>query len=351
MKAFNCVFTAVVFFSVIGSPLRGLQAQTVSTTEGQEHPRYIRIVMTDGSIKLGEWVNADENHILIKSDGLGLVNIPKYLVKQVVELETSQYARLVENNRGRSFDINPQASRYFFAPSAHQLKKGEGYFQSNIALNSVSIGVTDGLTVGGLISFFGAGGSIKVGTEIADNVHISVGGIGIKDFFGEFDRPIGLFFANVTWGSEDRHLTVNIGSGSKMENGVNINSSYEETEVNEWGNEYTTTVVTDYDQLWTRPLMLSVSAMTQISENRWFLSENYLINPMQSSTNVPNSTLTYYGYVPSSSSRNNSNVTILSMGIRNLSRRSGWLWDYGIVGIIGDDFGAAIPWLSATLAF
>ena len=81
MKAFNRIFTAVVFFSVIGSPLRGLQAQTVSTTEVQEHPRYIRIVMTDGSIKLGEWVNADENHILIK---FHIEMIKKQLKKSVL---------------------------------------------------------------------------------------------------------------------------------------------------------------------------------------------------------------------------------------------------------------------------
>ena len=30
---------------------------------------------------------------------------------------------------------------------------------------------------------------------------------------------------------------------------------------------------------------------------------------------------------------------ILSMGIRNLSTRNGWLWDYGMVGVLGGDFG------------
>jgi hypothetical protein len=44
-------------------------------------------------------------------------------------------------------------------------------------------------------------------------------------------------------------------------------------------------------------------------------------------------------------------VAILSVGIRNLSRRNGWLWDYGMVGVIGDDFGFGAPWVSATLPF
>jgi hypothetical protein len=44
-------------------------------------------------------------------------------------------------------------------------------------------------------------------------------------------------------------------------------------------------------------------------------------------------------------------VTILSVGIRNLSSRNDWLWDYGMVGVIGDDFGFGAPWVSATLPF
>jgi hypothetical protein len=39
------------------------------------------------------------------------------------------------------------------------------------------------------------------------------------------------------------------------------------------------------------------------------------------------------------------------MGIRNLSTRNGWLWDYGMVGVVGSEFGFAAPWVSATLAF
>ena len=84
----------------------------------------------------------------------------------------------------------------------------------SIALNSVSIGVTDNITVGGLLSFVGAGASLKIGKEIAPNVHASFGGIGFKDYVGELDRPVGLVFANITWGTEDRNLTVNIGTGS-----------------------------------------------------------------------------------------------------------------------------------------
>jgi hypothetical protein len=60
-----------------------------------------------------------------------------------------------------------------------------------------------------------------------------------------------------------------------------------------------------------------------------------------------------YSYLPSDNSFNpqSDGFAILSMGVRNLSTRNGWLWDYGMVGVMGDGFGFAAPWVSATLAF
>ena len=40
------------------------------------------------------------------------------------------------------------------------------------------------------------------------------------DYYGNLDRPVGLVFANMTWGTEDRNITVNIGTGTKIENGL-----------------------------------------------------------------------------------------------------------------------------------
>jgi hypothetical protein len=59
-------------------------------------------------------------------------------------------------------------------------------------------------------------------------------------------------------------------------------------------------------------------------------------------------------YSPNNSFNNSNSadgLTILSIGVRNLSRRNGWLWDYGMVGVIGSDFGFGAPWVSATLPF
>lgn len=333
--------------------LLSFSAQSFAQVEANS-PKYVRLAMTDGTYKLGELISMDEDNIRVMTLRLGETNVPKYLVNGMIELDESQYVRLAKSEESRTFDINPQSSRYFFAPSGLQLKKNDGYFQSNVALNSVNMGLSDHLTIGGLISVVGAGGSFKIGTELSETVHISCGGIGFIDYYGELEKPMGLVFANVTWGTDDRNITVNIGTGSSVEDGIKVTNFQIDSVASGWDPDYyyTQYIITDYDQRNIRPLLLNVSGMSQIGENRWFITENYFIRNYQFTTPISGGNL-IYSYLPSDNDNNNNNegLVILSMGIRNLSKRSGWLWDYGIIGVMGDDFGFATPWLSATLAF
>ena len=348
---------AVTALTILASlPQSGFAQTTADPESVTESGRFVRIVMNDGTVKLGEMISDDADFIRLETDNLGELNIPKYLVSNMMELTRSEFVRLSISNAGRKGRINPQSSRYFFAPSGIQLEQGEGYFQSNIALNSVSIGVTENVTVGGLLSFVGAGASLKIGKEVAEGVHASFGGIGFKDYIGELERPVGLVFANVTWGTEDRNLTINIGTGTKFETQITPQAwAITDSIVYDWNPDYVNYeyTITEYDQGWVRPLLLNVSGMVQISDFKWLISENYFIRNLRYAAAVTGSPIVtfsdpdyYYN------GRNESDgVTILSVGIRNLSSRNGWLWDYGMVGVIGNDFGFGAPWVSATLPF
>ncbi|MBV42698.1 MAG: hypothetical protein CL834_06655 [Crocinitomicaceae bacterium] len=349
------ILTAIVAFFVC-LPCIHVEAQTTaSPVNDTNSERFVRLVMNDGSVKLGQWLSEDADVINLDTRNLGELNIPKYLVAQMMDLTASEYDRLSMSRATRNARINPQSSRYFFAPSGIQLKQGEGYFQSNIALNSVSIGVTDNVTIGGLLSFVGAGGSLKIGKEIAENVHASFGGIGFKDYIGELDRPIGLMFANITWGTEDRNLTVNIGTGTSVAGSTNY-QTWNVSDSTVYGPgyveyEYT---ITEYTEERVRPLLLNVSGMVQISDFKWLITENYFIRNMRTTSLVTDSPIVSFAnpnYMVFNNDTSVSGATILSIGVRNLSRRNGWLWDYGMVGVIGSDFGFGAPWVSATLPF
>ena len=329
-------------------------AQSTVSPEA-ETPSYVRLVMFDGSSRMGELIESSDLEIVIETIQLGVVRVPKYLVKGMTTLAAREYEQLVVAFEGRELALNPQSSRYFFAPSGIQLRQGDGYFQSNIALNSVSFGVTENITIGGLLSLAGAGGSVKIGKQLSPDTYASFGGIGFMDYYGNFDRPIGLVFANMTWGTEDRNVTVNIGTGTKIEDGLGEVFAYtlDSTEY-VWnpGQYYYSYNISEYDQEWVRPLLVNISAMNRISENRWFITENYWVQNLRYSTRITGASL-ISSYVPVDNGFNpqSDGFAILSMGIRNLSTRNGWLWDYGMVGVLGGDFGFAAPWVSATLAF
>jgi len=145
-------------------------AQSSASPQAAE-PSYVRLVMFDGTSRMGELIELSDSEIVIETRQLGVVRVPKYLVKGMSNLAAREYQQLFQAFQGREMALNPQSSRYFFAPSGIQLRQGDGYFQSNIALNSVSLGVTENITIGGLLSFLGAGGSVKIGKQLSPNTY------------------------------------------------------------------------------------------------------------------------------------------------------------------------------------
>ena len=146
---------------------------------------------------------------------------------------------------------NPHAGRYFFAPSAFQLKKGEtNYHNSFLISNEMGTGLTDDLTVGTNIIFnLGFGLAAKFGRALTSNVHISAGGavlfpsrstvFPVND--GE-NSTAALVFANVTLGSENRNITFNWWASNAL--GFDTNR-------------------------------FNISALLPINEQTWLITENY----------------------------------------------------------------------------
>jgi len=124
----NAVALALICISFGGGQL--LSQTTVTegdtTAEIETADRFVRIVLNDGGVRLGQMLSEDADVIRLQTKNLGELNIPKYLVSQMMDLTDSEYDRLSTSRAGRTGRINPQSSRYFFAPSGIQLKQGEG---------------------------------------------------------------------------------------------------------------------------------------------------------------------------------------------------------------------------------
>jgi hypothetical protein len=141
-------------------------------------------------------------------------------VRRVTELAASAV-----RPDGRYWFPNPNSTRLLFAPTAYNLRRGEGYFSDYyVVLPGVAYGVTDRVTIGGGVSLVpGAGASQllyvtpKVGVVQREGAALAVGGLfaTIPDLLDEDNGPrsFGVLYGVGTLGSRENNATLGVGFG------------------------------------------------------------------------------------------------------------------------------------------
>ena len=174
------------------------------------------IELKEGSEIYARVMEVREDELLLKSNALGELTLKVYYIKKI---ESNNFSL---DKKGHFWFPNPNATRYFFAPSAINLEKGEGYYQNvYVILNMVNYGITDWFSIGcgfEFISTFssltGEGSPIafitpKVGFPVGEKVHLGAGFLG--GFFVE--ETAGMFYGLGTYGSTDKNLSLGLGWG------------------------------------------------------------------------------------------------------------------------------------------
>jgi hypothetical protein len=146
--------------------------------------------------------------------------------KITVSLSNVQDIRVIPKSQihnGEYWFPNPNDSRYFFAPSAFNLKKGEGYFQNiYLFINSFNYGITDNFSMGIGFEFFStfvSDGVLdpiyfltpKYSMQVSNNVRVGVGVL-----YGKLTDDIGGFgvgYGLVTYGNPEHNATLGLGFG------------------------------------------------------------------------------------------------------------------------------------------
>lgn len=180
---------------------------------GQE-VRKVTIKMVDGSTYTGTIKEKSDDYIILETPH-GEMKLKTSSIKKIEE----------EKYNGEHAYSNPHYSRYFFAPSARPLEKGDAYYQNLMLLgNFFNVGVTNNISLGGgfewatlilgsPILFF----SPKVGFALTEKNHAATGAfiMGIPDDFGE-GGPMnfaGIAFGSYSHGTKDKNFTFGIGYG------------------------------------------------------------------------------------------------------------------------------------------
>ena len=280
-------------------------AQDTEST-ATHNTKYVRLLLQNGGVYEGEVLEIDESSFLINTFQLGHMRIAKTAISSNTYISADQVGLLKISNR--SGDLNPQPRRYYLAPSAMPLKKGEGYYQNGwLIYNQVSYGVTDNIALSIIPQPLGIVGIVQFGCKVADKLHVSAGGIVVIPFLHSnfrSDRNGGdtwvIPFTNVTIGDEQKNLTLSYG----VVFGKPRNTSRYSTQI------------------------FNFSAMIEISSSMWLMTENFFM-------------VIDHPAGPSH---------LISMGLRKASKKRDMVWDYCLVGLPADDI-YGIPWISCTIPF
>jgi hypothetical protein len=229
------LFSIFLLFSVC------LQAQLPSDSE------MVKIETRDGNEFIGSITSEDSEKIILATESLGEIVILKKNIK-------SQQLILPGNMRnGKLWFANPQSSRYFWAPNAYGLQKGEGYYQNIWVLwNQFAYGITDNFSLGGGIIplFLFAGGPTpvfitpKVSIPVdKDKFNIGAGAL-IGTVLGQTESGFGIVYGVTTFGSPEKNVSIGLGYGFA-------------------GGE------------WSSSPLINMGGMLRISPSWYLISENY----------------------------------------------------------------------------
>ena len=244
----------------------GVPSAAADSTQAQTE--FLLVQLKNGAWFYGqvvEWNKKDQT-LTLDTDSLGTILFRRKHITRTITgpITARERLEITGNERAKRNQFlsrrmwrnpfeapNPHAGRYFFAPSAFQLKKGEtNYHNSFLISNEIGTGLTDDLTVGTNIIFnLGFGLAAKFGRALTSNVHISAGGAVLFPFRstvfpindGENSTAV-LVFANVTLGSENRNITFNWWASNAL--GFDTNR-------------------------------FNISALLPINEQTWLITENY----------------------------------------------------------------------------
>ena len=180
----------------------------------QEDPPKWRIDTQDGNIYVGTILSEDEDTITLQTEMLGVLTIQRDTIIQMVNLDLEPAQAPLA--------FGPEATRYFWAPSAFGLAKGQGYFQNVwVMFNQFSYGFADYFSLGvGTIPLFLFAGTAspvwitpKVSIPVSsDKVGLGVGAL-MATVLSEDEATVGIVYGVVTLGQRERNVTMGVGFG------------------------------------------------------------------------------------------------------------------------------------------
>lgn len=186
------------------------QARQNQPTPSRSQPETIgqtySVELNSGTSFIGVLTAIGPEFLEFDTKDLGHLRIPRPNIK-LLTLLTQEQTR-------RGWAPVGNGTRLFFAPTARNLRRGEGYVQSvDIIFLGANYGVTDNISIGalGLLPIGGEGGLLaltpKFSAKVSEKFHVGAGALVSRAFSTTF----GIGYGVATYGSADQNLTLGLG--------------------------------------------------------------------------------------------------------------------------------------------
>jgi hypothetical protein len=189
----------LMIFVLLSIPIDELVAQTFDSTKV-----YI-VVKNDGARYKVKIISDSPKEIIIITQEIGSLAIPKHEIKQIKEYVV-----------GDEYSKELFSTRYFISTNGLPIKKGDSYYQLTLLGPDIQFGVADNFGVGIITTWIGSPAVIaaKYSGEIKKDVHYAfgtlIGGTLWEGMGGIFTA---LPFAAITFGDEKGNINIASGFG------------------------------------------------------------------------------------------------------------------------------------------
>jgi hypothetical protein len=198
------VFITVLFFSF----------KCFSQEETKADSSETKVVyLMNGKKYIGIILSDDGREILIQSEKIGKIYIPKTDIKEI----NSASNNLIEVN-GEIDVESPFTTRYAYTSNAFPIKKGSNYAMINLFGPEIHFATSDRFSIGVMTTWIGS--PLAFNTKYSfkskyENLNFSIGAIlGTSGYLGSGNGYGGLSWLTTTYGNRTNNLSVSAGYGN-----------------------------------------------------------------------------------------------------------------------------------------
>jgi hypothetical protein len=218
------------------------------------------VIKNDNAQFIGVIIFEDAREVIIRTEHLGEVAIPKHEIREIRELAEGSF------REGVFIGDELFATRYFLTTNGLPVKKGDSYIQWNLFGPDFQFGVADNFGIGVMTSWIAIPiiGTAKYSRQLGEKTSLAIGGLLGTGSWAQPDFGIMLPFVALSRGDRSHNINFSAGYGLVF---------YSSEEFNYMTDGYTT------EKHREGRILFSLGAMTKFSPAISFVFDSFIMPP------------------------------------------------------------------------